>query len=183
MARVKSLEYKEYIFPQELQDFINDDIKQFVLGLGDQLETDKEADALKPPQCKCKMTDWDLSVKNENINNIVTLVCNIIDRDFSPPKHSIKRTQTWGVIYDVGDQIESHNHAGDRDHGIMDYSWTYYIQVPEGSSSLFLVKDDKEYEVIPQKAKEFFNQIIALENSNPDIRLQAEKRLNRDLSE
>ena len=34
-----------------------------------------------------------------------------------------------------------------------------------------------------QKAKEFFNQIIILENSNPDIRLQAEKRLNRDLSE
>ena len=34
-----------------------------------------------------------------------------------------------------------------------------------------------------QKAKEFFNQIIDLENSNPDIRLQAEKRLNRDLSE
>ena len=34
-----------------------------------------------------------------------------------------------------------------------------------------------------QKAKEFFNQIISLENSNPDIRLQAEKRLNRDLSE
>ena len=34
-----------------------------------------------------------------------------------------------------------------------------------------------------QKAKEFFNQIIVLENSNPNIRLQAEKRLNRDLSE
>ena len=34
-----------------------------------------------------------------------------------------------------------------------------------------------------QKAKEFFNKIISLENSNPDIRLQAEKRLNRDLSE
>ena len=34
-----------------------------------------------------------------------------------------------------------------------------------------------------QKAKEFFNQIITLENSNPDIKLQAEKRLNRDLSE
>ena len=34
-----------------------------------------------------------------------------------------------------------------------------------------------------QKAKEFFNQIIALENSNQDIKLQAEKRLNRDLSE
>ena len=34
-----------------------------------------------------------------------------------------------------------------------------------------------------QKAKEFFNQIIGLENPNPDIRLQTEKRLNRDLSE
>jgi len=34
-----------------------------------------------------------------------------------------------------------------------------------------------------QKAKEFFTKIISLENSNPDIRLQAEKRLNRDLSE
>ena len=34
-----------------------------------------------------------------------------------------------------------------------------------------------------QKAKEFFNQIISLENPNPDIRLEAEKRLKRDLSE
>ncbi len=34
-----------------------------------------------------------------------------------------------------------------------------------------------------QKAKEFYNQIISLEKPNPDIRLQAEKRLNRDLSE
>ena len=34
-----------------------------------------------------------------------------------------------------------------------------------------------------QKAKEFLNQILILENYNPDIRLQAEKRLNRDFSE
>ncbi len=41
----------------------------------------------------------------------------------------------------------------------------------------FYSKDQKE------KAKEFFNQILILENSNLDIRMQAEKRLNRDLSE
>ena len=41
----------------------------------------------------------------------------------------------------------------------------------------FYSKDQKE------KSKEFFNQIISIENSNPDIRLQAVKRLNRDLSE
>ena len=34
-----------------------------------------------------------------------------------------------------------------------------------------------------QKSKEFFNKIISLENANSDIMLQAEKRLNRDLSE
>ena len=41
----------------------------------------------------------------------------------------------------------------------------------------FYSKDQK------QKSKEFFNLIISLENPNLDIRLQAEKRLNRDLSE
>ena len=34
-----------------------------------------------------------------------------------------------------------------------------------------------------QKAKEFFNQIISLENSNSDIKLEGQKRLNRDLSD
>ena len=34
-----------------------------------------------------------------------------------------------------------------------------------------------------QKAKEFFNQIIALPNSNNDIKLESQKILNRDLSE
>ena len=34
-----------------------------------------------------------------------------------------------------------------------------------------------------QKSKEFFNQIINFENSNPDIIQKAQKRLNRDLSD
>ena len=41
----------------------------------------------------------------------------------------------------------------------------------------FYSKDQK------QKAKEFFNQIVGLETPNSDIRLESEKRLNRDLSE
>jgi hypothetical protein len=44
-------------------------------------------------------------------------------------------------------------------------------------AEFFYSKDQK------QKSKEFFNQIISLENPNPDIKLQAEKRLNRDLSD
>ncbi|WP_075536128.1 tetratricopeptide repeat protein [Candidatus Pelagibacter communis] len=51
------------------------------------------------------------------------------------------------------------------------------------SHSLYLMAEYFYANNQNQKAKEFFNQIIALENSNPDIRLQAERRLNRDLSE
>ena len=51
------------------------------------------------------------------------------------------------------------------------------------SHSLYLMAEYFYANNQKQKAKEFFNQIIALENSNSDIRLQAEKRLNRDLSE
>ena len=41
----------------------------------------------------------------------------------------------------------------------------------------FYSKDEK------QKSKEFFNQIIALENASQDLKKEALKRLNRDLSE
>ena len=51
------------------------------------------------------------------------------------------------------------------------------------SHSLYLMAEYFYANNQKQKAKEFFNQIITLENSNPDIRLQAQKRLNRDLSE
>ncbi len=51
------------------------------------------------------------------------------------------------------------------------------------SHSLYLMAEYFYANNQNQKAKEFFNQILTLENSNLDIRLQAEKRLNRDLSE
>ena len=41
----------------------------------------------------------------------------------------------------------------------------------------FYAKDEK------QKSKEFFNQIISLENANQDLKIESQKRLNRDLSE
>ena len=41
----------------------------------------------------------------------------------------------------------------------------------------FYSKNEKE------KSKEFFNQIISLENANEDLKVESQKRLNRDLSE
>ena len=51
------------------------------------------------------------------------------------------------------------------------------------SHSLYLMAEYFYANNQMQKSKEFFNKILTLENSNLDIRLQAEKRLNRDLSE
>jgi hypothetical protein len=34
-----------------------------------------------------------------------------------------------------------------------------------------------------QKAKEFFNQILVLPDANKDIKIESQKRLNRDLGE
>ena len=51
------------------------------------------------------------------------------------------------------------------------------------SHALYLMAEYFYSKEQKQKAKEFFNQIISLENSNSDIKLEAEKRLNRDLSE
>jgi hypothetical protein len=44
-------------------------------------------------------------------------------------------------------------------------------------AEFFYARDQK------QKSKEFFNQILSLENPNSDIRVEVEKRLNRDFSE
>ena len=34
-----------------------------------------------------------------------------------------------------------------------------------------------------KKSKEFFEKILILDNSNPDIKLETQKRLSRDISE
>ena len=44
-------------------------------------------------------------------------------------------------------------------------------------AEFFYSKDEK------QKAKEFFNQILLLPNANNDIKIESQKRLNRDLGE
>ncbi len=51
------------------------------------------------------------------------------------------------------------------------------------SHALYLVAEYFYSKNEKQKSKEFFSQIIILENSNQDIILEAQKRLNRDLSE
>lgn len=51
------------------------------------------------------------------------------------------------------------------------------------SHSLYLIAEYFFSKGEKQKAKEFFEQIQALENANSEIKVQSQKRLNRDLSE
>ena len=51
------------------------------------------------------------------------------------------------------------------------------------SHSLYLVAEYFYSKNEKQKAKEFFNKILITENANQDIKREANKRLNRDLSE
>ena len=51
------------------------------------------------------------------------------------------------------------------------------------SHSLYLIAEYFYSKDQKQKAKEFFNQILLLPNVNNDIKLESQKRLNRDLSE
>ena len=51
------------------------------------------------------------------------------------------------------------------------------------SHALYLIAEYFYSKGEKQKSKEFFNQIISLENANQDLKLESQKRLNRDLSE
>ena len=51
------------------------------------------------------------------------------------------------------------------------------------SHSLYLIGEYFYSKNEKQKAKDFFNQILILPNANPDIKLEAKKKINRELSE
>jgi predicted negative regulator of RcsB-dependent stress response len=51
------------------------------------------------------------------------------------------------------------------------------------SHSLYLIAEYFYSKNQKEKAKEFFNQILLLPNANSDIKIESQKRLNRDLSE
>ena len=51
------------------------------------------------------------------------------------------------------------------------------------SHALHLMAEFFHFKNEKQKSKEFFDQIIILENSNPSIKIEAQKRLNRDFSD
>jgi hypothetical protein len=53
---------------------------------------------------------------------------------FNTPPESLKLVSAWGQYYDKGDYQESHNHVP------YNWSWTYYVNTPKGSSPMVFDK-------------------------------------------
>ena len=51
------------------------------------------------------------------------------------------------------------------------------------SHALYLLGEYFYHKNEKQKAKDFYSQLLSLENANLQIKLQAQKRLNRDIGE
>ena len=51
------------------------------------------------------------------------------------------------------------------------------------SHALYLMAEYFYYKNQKEKSKEFFNEILILDNSNPNIKIESQKRLNRDFSD
>ena len=146
----------ELIIEYQHDDFanLNSELSSIILELGDELkelEVDKDNRAYytphinKPYQCKSKMTNWDLSYRFEQAYFISNLVCNYVDRDFSPIEHKGKFIESWGVSYGSGNSIDWHCHGEPQ--GTANYSFAYYVKVPKNSSSLL-------FKSIPYKIEE-----------------------------
>ena len=128
---------------------LNSRLSSWIIGLGDELKemvfhpltmtSYYEPYINKPLQCKCNMTNWDLAVRNEDAKFITALAGDYVDRDFSPKEHKSKEVETWGVSYATeGESIDWHCHG--KPQGGADFSFCYYVKVPEGSANL-LFKD------------------------------------------
>ena len=51
------------------------------------------------------------------------------------------------------------------------------------SHTLFIIAEYYYSKNQMQKSKEFFEKILILENGNPDIKIEAQRRIQRDFSE
>ena len=51
------------------------------------------------------------------------------------------------------------------------------------SHALYLIAEFFYFKDEKQKSKEFFNQLILLENANQDLKIKSQKRLKRDFGE
>ena len=127
----------EYQYP--LADEVNPILLDYIINL--------ESNSNKPSNIMAKMTSWNIMGIKE-VDDLVDWINTKIHVDFLKmpnreklPFRLVECKECWGVLYQEGDAITKHNHTPSQ------YSFTYYVNVPEGSSPL--VFPDSRYNIQP----------------------------------
>ena len=115
--------------------------------------------------------DNEIQASNEEINQYFDIIINEVNLD-----KEIKNL----IIYKKGlfnSEFESENNLIKILNPVInsDSAWK--------SHALYLMAEYFYYKNQRQKSKEFFNKILTLENSNQNIKIESQKRLNRDFSD
>ena len=150
---------KEYIVNK------NDSIKDQLIGII------YENDSTYSPLALYFLIDNNILIQNEKLNELFDQVIN---------KNSFDQEIKDLIIYKkalFNSEFSSENEILNILNPIIKSESIWRSHALYLLAEYFYFKNEKE------KSKEFFNQIISLKNSNPNIRLEAEKRLNRNFSD
>ena len=143
----------------------NDSIKDQLIGII------YENDSTYSPLALYFLIDNNILIQNEKLNELFDQVIN---------KNSFDKEIKDLIIYKkalFNSEFSSENEILNILNPIIKSESIWRSHALYLLAEYFYFKNEKE------KSKEFFNQIISLKNSNPNIRLEAEKRLNRNFSD
>lgn len=135
------------------------------------IEIIEEKDTTYSPLALYFIIDNDIETTNEEINKYFDLLINEVKLD-----EEIKNL----IIFKKGlfnSDFETENNLIRILNPLINSKSAWKSHALYLMAEYFYSKDQK------QKAREFYNQIISLENSNENIKLETQKRLRRDFSE
>ena len=169
------LEFKEKS-KIKLAERYNQITKEYIVNKNDSIkdqliEIIYENDSTYSPLALYFLIDNNILIQNEKLNELFDQVIN---------KNSFDKEIKDLIIYKkalFNSEFSSENEILNILNPIIKSESIWRSHALYLLAEYFYSKNEKE------KSKEFFNQIISLKNSNPNIRLEAEKRLNRDFSD
>ena len=146
----------------------NGDRSEIVLSMKEIIEY---KDKTYSPLAIYFLIDNELIKENEEINNLFDIVIN---------KTSLDEEIKYLIIYKKALNNADNSNENELLEILKPLINSKSVWKSHGlylMAEYFFTKNEK------QKSKEFFNQILSLENANPDLVREAQKRLNRDISE
>jgi len=135
------------------------------------IEIVKEKDRTYSPLALYFLIDYDIVTENNRINELFDIVINETSLEKEIKNLIIFKKALFNSDFETENNLIQILNPIINSNSIWKSHALYLL------GEYFYFKNEK------QKSKEFFNQIIILENSNENIKLEAQKRLSRDFSD